>query len=171
MCLTGMAGYSVRALSTTSCRSHAECASHSDRALDDLGPFSHTMNAGQLRPHLSDYGKYVLLGDGDGLAPATGKHARYFSGTIDGTIPMTLYMGNALHDGNATDFDSAHYFYDKTRKRINLAFKRTGSRFELAESDDKNAAGAVLRFELKGDTLVGQWSSNGKTFPFQANAL
>ena len=151
--------------------SYDECASHAVRALDDLGEFTRTLRGEELRPYLNAYGKYIVLGEGDGAVPAINPSSQYFSGTINGTITVTLFMGSTFVLNRDENFQGAHYYYDKYRKRIDLSIRRVGSRFELTEADSKDAVKPVLRFELKGEKLKGEWVGNGKSYPFEAHPL
>lgn len=148
---------------------HGKCASHSADAIDDLGDFTLVVKAQALRPHLTAYGKYLLLGEGDGRVAPVNPYSQYFKGTINGSIPVTLYLGAAL--GGETPLSEAHYYYDRYKKKISLSVKRTGNRFELTELDSPDAVKPVLRVELQGDRLTGQWSGGGKSHAFEAQAL
>jgi hypothetical protein len=151
--------------------SNPGCASHADLGLDDLGELRRSLRGEELRPYLNAYGKYLVFGEGEGVVPAINPYSQYFKGTINGTIPVTLFMGSSGVRNDDDQFASAHYYYDKYRKKIALSVRRTGSRFELVETDSKDAVKPVLRFQLKGETLTGQWIGNGKTYPFEAHPL
>jgi hypothetical protein len=151
--------------------SHGECSDHASRALDDLGDIVYTVSGPSLRPYLSAYGKYIMLGEGDGVVMTINPYAQYFKGTINGKTSVTLYLGGYPAGSDESIYETAHYYYDKYRTKIHLSIKRIGNQFELTESKSNQDPKPVLRFQLKGDRLKGQWIGNGKTLPFEAYPL
>lgn len=147
--------------------SSGQCASRSATALDDLGDFANKLSAEELKPYLSSFGKYILLGQGDGLIVPINPYAQIFRGKINRNIPLTLYLGSP-NPSALPEFRSAKYYYDKYRTVINLSVKRKDDLFELMETDSKETPKPVLSFKVKGDRLVGEWRGRGKVYSFDA---
>ncbi|MES2296891.1 MAG: hypothetical protein V4582_07590 [Pseudomonadota bacterium] len=146
---------------------HGDCSSHASRALDDLGEYTYKRSAQQMRPYLTAYGKYLLLGEGDGAIPAISPVMQIFKGTIGGKYPVTLALGG-IGAGARLDQRASSYFYDKHRKSIALRGVRKGAGYEFAETDSKETPKPVLSFWVEGDKLRGTWRGAGKTLSFEA---
>lgn len=116
--------------------SSSQCASRSATSLDSLGDFTNKLNAEELKPYLSSFGKYILLGQGDGSITAINPYGQIFRGKINHNIPFTLYLGSP-YPSAVPQFRSAKYYYDKYRTVINLSVKRKGDLFELTEKNSK----------------------------------
>lgn len=128
------------------------CSNHAMRALDDVGDVSITIPYAKLRPHLTDYGKTLLLGEG--RAQATGIYGQLLRGYLNGNIAITMKL---QHDGGSNAIDGM-YIYDKVGTPIALSGKRQGSALTLTEKlGDEQTAGATLKLTVKDSQLSGQW--------------
>ena len=145
-----------------------ECSYHAVRGLDDLGAFTLTLKGEQLRPYLSAYGKYVLLGEGEGKMPAINPYAQVFKGRINGSIAVTMYLGEEEAGTLYSTYSGTRYLYDKYRKPIELSETRSGGEIVLTESGSEDKPQPALTVHVQGGKLVGQWSGGGKTYPFEA---
>ncbi|MDQ3058959.1 MAG: hypothetical protein M3R45_05480 [Pseudomonadota bacterium] len=158
------------------------CSVHANQALDELGALVYAPSAETLRPHLTAYGRALVLGEegsegGQPPAPLN-PYAQLFKGKINGRLPVTLFLGasRAVTPGQMKPFSEALYYYDKYRQPIALTVVRQGDSFILTESAPAGApaaqqAPAQLVFRLEGRVLKGQWRSAGKTYAFEAMAL
>jgi hypothetical protein len=136
------------------------CSNHAMRALDDVGDVSITVPYARLRPHLTAYGKSLLLGEG--AAKASSIYGQLLRGRLNGNIAITMKLRN--ESGDAID---GFYLYDKVGKPIQLAGKREGNELTLTEKlvEDKTA-GAALKLVVTGSQVTGQWTGK-KQFPIQ----
>ncbi|KQV44818.1 hypothetical protein [Duganella sp. Root336D2] len=149
--------------------SFGECGSHASRALDELGGFSYSVKGEAMRPYLSSYGRRLLLGDAQAEAPSINKSGQLFKGTINGRLPVTLFLGPSGRLGEKP-FDSAHYYYDKFRQQIALVMQREGDAFVLTENDKNGKPTAVMTLKLSGAKLSGEWRSGAKRMPVDLTA-
>lgn len=155
------------------------CSNHAMRALDDLGDLSFRIGMEALQPHLSDYGRSLLMPLP--VAPdaaRTEAPAQIYKGMIDGRLPVTLFID--LRDGPATratrSFGEATYYYNRYRKPIALELERKEGFLNLTEKpqlrDDAEAKtrepSGVLRLRVQAGQLSGEWRGGGKTLPFSA---
>lgn len=143
--------------------SFSECASHSARALDDLGSFSYSVIGEGMRPYLSPYGRHLLLGEAQAETPPINKSGQLFKGTIDGKLAVTLFLGASYVDEKP--FEQAHYYYDKHRQRIELDLQRQGEHFTLTERDKDGKPTGAMVLKLSGARLTGEWRSGTKRLP------
>ena len=160
-----------------------QCSVHQNQALDELGALVYAPGADALRPHLSAYGRALVLGEGgaEGAQPPAplNPYAQLFKGKIDGRLPVTLFLGasRTVMPGQMKPFSDAVYYYDKYRQPIALTVERQGAAgFTLTEAAPEAAqpgqpAPARLVFRIEGRTLKGQWHGEGKTYAFEATAL
>ncbi|HEY0587908.1 MAG TPA: hypothetical protein VGD52_17370 [Pseudoduganella sp.] len=149
--------------------SFSECASHSARALDDLGSFSYSVKGEGMRPYLSPYGRRLLLGDALAEAPPINKSGQLFKGTINGNLPVTLFLGASNYLGDKP-FEAARYYYDKHRQQIQLQMQRQGEMFTLTERDKDGKPSGVMVLKLSGAKLTGEWRSGAKRLPVELTA-
>jgi len=149
--------------------SFGECASHASRALDDLGSFSYGVKGEAMRPYLNPYGRRLLLGEGQGAAPPINQSGQLFKGTINGKLPVTLFLGASSYLGEKP-FEKAHYYYDKYRQRIDLGLQRQGDTFTLTERDKDGKETAQITLKLNGARLSGEWRSGAKRMPMELTA-
>ncbi|MFZ6731713.1 hypothetical protein ACO0LG_07310 [Undibacterium sp. Ji42W] len=141
------------------------CSAHANRAIDDLGNLVMTLKAPQLTAYLSSYGKYILLGEGDGAIADINPYAQVFRGKINGNTPITLMLTDSV-DG--VYYSSSRYFYDKRRQAIKLELERKKDVTELTEFDSKGKPSATISYRREGNKLLGQWRGAGKTLAFEA---
>lgn len=133
------------------------CSNHASRALDDVGDIVFTLPPSELQPLLTDYGRALILQQGDAGPPAS-PFGQVLHGKI-GTAPITLRLDRVAADGSV----SGHYFYDRYRQLIALSGQRAGDMLSLSETvDDKKAE---LTLKLHGMSLTGQWQGGGKSLP------
>jgi hypothetical protein len=127
------------------------CSNHAMRALDDVGDVSITVPYDKLRPHLTSYGKALLLGEGS--AQATSIYGQLLRGRLNGTIPITMKLIN--ESGDTID---GFYLYDKIGKSITLAGKRDGNVLTLTEKfGEEGTPGATFKLAVSGTQVTGQW--------------
>lgn len=139
-----------------------QCSNHALRALDDVGNIANPFSLKDLAPHLSEYGKALLLGEGK-TAPASGPYNQVLIGKV-GQAPITLRLGAR----NADNSLSATYYYNKFRKPIQLFGTVTGNVLELEESDSSSKVLAVIRATISGESLSGYWIGNSRQIAFEA---
>lgn len=149
--------------------SFSECASHASRALDDLGSYAYNVKGDAMRPYLNPYGRQLLLGEAQGEAPPINKTGQLFKGTINGKLPVTLFLGASSHLGEKP-FEKAHYYYDKYRQRIDLGLERQGDAFTLTERDKEGKPTGVMTLKLSGAKLSGEWRSGARRLPVELTA-
>ncbi len=137
------------------------CSNHAAQGLDEIGDMENTLALKSLAPHLSAYGKYLLLG-AEKVAPGGGPFNQVLTGKI-GQAPITLRLG-VPHDGLL----SGAYYYNKYRKPISLYGKATASSIELSESESADKPQPVLRATITGESLKGLWIGGGKQIVLEA---
>lgn len=140
----------------------------SDSNTSALAYQSYTLSGEELRPYLSTYGIYLLLGEGDGTMPAINPYAQIFRGKINGNIPVTLYFASTPAEEYRANNFQAIYFYDKYRINIELSVAQKGDKFELTEYESKETPKPVLSFRIENEKLIGDWRGNGKIYSFEA---
>lgn len=143
----------------------ASCGGEKGGAIDLLGDLDITLTGEQLHPYLSPYGRYILLGEGNSTGSLIRPYGQVFYGTLDGRIPITLYLGR--YDVKA-GYSEAWYFYDKHRKIIKLQVARRGDLYELLEYESLGDPKPVLTLRRDGGRLTGHWRGNGRTYSFVA---
>jgi NifU-like protein involved in Fe-S cluster formation len=133
---------------------YEHCSSHADRALDDVGDISLTIPNEKLRGLLTDYGKYLLLGE-DQPKRGPSPYDVFLHGKI-GQSAMTIRISTPEKDRPY----SAVYYYDSYRHPIYLSGKMDGSKLVLSSSTEET-------FELtqNGTSFSGQWHKQGKQLP------
>jgi hypothetical protein len=138
----------------------------SGQAIDDLQGFQNVLAAAQLKPYLSKYGRYILLGERDYTIAPINPYAQVFRGTIGGA-PITLYLGS---DSVQVDpnFQNARYYYNKYGKVIPLAVARNDDVYEFTETESAERPKPVFRFRMTGSKLTGKWHGSGKVLDFSA---
>ncbi|AGC47246.1 hypothetical protein MYSTI_05973 [Myxococcus stipitatus DSM 14675] len=128
------------------------CSNHAMRALDDVGPVSLTLPYPALRPHLTAYGKRMLLGEGQ--ASSSDVFGQVLHGLI-GESPIVLVMEKA-DDGSV----SGMYFDKNHLKPLLLSGQVTGGKLEMQELDADGNPTANVRLELGDKHLSGDWVGN-----------
>jgi hypothetical protein len=158
---------------------HGRCSNHAMRALDDLGDFNYSLKGEDLKQYLTEYGKYVVFGEGNGEVPIINPYSQLYQGKI-GKIDMVLYLGDTKrllrkNSDNDSRYYGERYYYTKYKKQINLnvdaeALKKGEYILteDSANSDMKKEEQPKLKFRIIGGKLVGQWISKDKTLPFEA---
>ncbi|AKF86668.1 hypothetical protein MFUL124B02_31155 [Myxococcus fulvus 124B02] len=125
------------------------CSNHASRALDDVDSVSLALPYASLRPHLTAYGKHVLLGEGQ--ASSGDVFGQVLRGRI-GKLPIVMML-----ERQDDDSVSGVYFYEKHRKPIELFGKVEGGKLELQERDAEGNPASSLRLEVGKNLLRGDW--------------
>jgi hypothetical protein len=134
---------------------HERCSNHAMRALDDVDEVSLKVPYATLAPHLTPFGKSLLLGDGD--APqADDIYGRMLYGTLGGKTPIAMRL-RVDSDGSI----GGAYYYEKFGTPIELGGARRGRHLELVEhlsdKNDDTHDGAKLSLDATGARLTGRW--------------
>lgn len=129
------------------------CSNHALRALDKVGDFSLRLSPDQLAPWLSDYGRYLLLGDATRFAVPVSPWGQVLRGKLDGKLPVTLALGTLDPNGSL----EGHYFYDRYRKPIALSGRFEEGTLTLTEADSKETPPPRLVLTADGMALRGRW--------------
>lgn len=133
------------------------CSNHASRALDDVGDIVFTLPPSELQPLLTDYGRALILQQGD-AGPPPSPFGQVLHGRI-GNAPITLRLDRVTADGSV----AGQYFYDRYRQLIALSGKRDGDTLMLRETvGDKQAE---LTLKRRGTALTGQWQGGGRSLP------
>lgn len=138
---------------------HERCSNHAERALDQIDEFKNSYNFQSLKPYLTQYAQYLLLGEKGQFKLSAGISEQVFYGNI-GPSKITFLIKPA------EGYDRmlrAIYFYDKFRQPIELS--GTGSTW--TEINSTNKSQPTINANWQAETLVGQWQGNGKTLPFK----
>ncbi|VVE59232.1 hypothetical protein PIN31009_05466 [Pandoraea iniqua] len=130
---------------------YERCSNHAMRALDDVGNQKVTYKIADLAPYFTAYGKYLLM-SGPKVAPQVDPYGQILQGRV-GKAAITLYLSRRYND----DSLDGSYFYDKYRTPISLSGKVIGNVVELSEFDSGDTPKPLIRAEVKGDELEGQW--------------
>jgi hypothetical protein len=138
------------------------CSIHALRALDELGEIKTAFSIDDVSPHLSEYGKRVLLAGSGNAVPPANPYNQLLVGKV-GQAPITMRLGARNGDGSVSGF----YFYNKYRTAISLFGKATGNTIELQESDSKEQTPPLIRATISGESLKGHWIG-GKEIAFEA---
>ncbi|NVJ27218.1 MULTISPECIES: hypothetical protein [Myxococcus] len=125
------------------------CSNHASRALDDVNTVSLSLPYDSLRPHLTAYGKSVLLGEGQ--ASSGDVFSQVLRGRI-GKLPIVMMLEK--QDDNSV---SGVYFYEKHRKAIELDGQAEGGKLTLEERDADGNPTARLQLEAGKNLLRGEW--------------
>jgi hypothetical protein len=129
------------------------CSNHALRALDKVGNFSLRLSPDQLAPWLSDYGRYLLLGDAARFAAPVSPWGQVLRGKLDGKLPVTLALGTLDPNGSL----EGHYFYDRYRKPIALSGRFEEGTLTLTEAESKETPPPRLVLTADGMALRGRW--------------
>ena len=145
--------------------SHDSCSAHATQALDDLGSLSMVLKANEIRDYLTDYGKYLMLGEEKAPTMPINPYGQVFKGVINNHIGVTLYIELIKTD---TVTPGSRYFYNRFGDPVELTMSKKGDLVELTETDSKEDPKPVLSFRVKDNKLVGEWRGGGKVFTFEA---
>jgi len=127
------------------------CSNHAMQALDEVGDQAITYKITELAPHLTPYGKYLLMGGPRNTFPAE-PYQQFLFGRV-GQAAITFDLSRPNADGSVM----GSYFYNKYRKLIRLSGKVLGNTVELAETESTDTPQPLIRATIKGDKLEGQW--------------
>ncbi|MFY2561012.1 hypothetical protein ACN469_25650 [Corallococcus terminator] len=137
------------------------CSNHASRALDDVGNVSLSLPYASLRPHLTAYGKSVLLGEGKPVAG--GVSGQVLRGRL-GKQPVVMVL-----EKQSDNSVSGVYFYEKYRKPIELGGQEEGGKFDLEERDADGNPVARLQLEVGKNGLRGEWQGK-QSLPMELRA-
>ena len=130
------------------------CSNHAMRALDDVNEVTLALPYAGLAPHLSEYGKAVLLNEGQAHASES-IYGQLLRGTLAGKTAITMLL-----EKDADNAVSGTYFYDKFRAPIPLKGTLNGPTLELKEQvEGKPETEATFHLTKTGDGLKGLWIS------------
>jgi len=127
------------------------CSNHAMHALDEVGDQSITYRITELAPHLTPYGKYLLMGGPKITLPAE-PYQQLLFGRV-GQAAITFDLSRPNPDGSV----AGSYFYNKYRKPIGLSGKVDGDIVELTETESPDTPKPLIRATIKGDKLDGKW--------------
>lgn len=129
------------------------CSNHASRAYDDVGDVTLTIPYPELRPYLSDYGKYLFLNEASAVTD-TSLYGKILTGRIGekSTITMLLHQ----HDDGSVN---GVYFYNKYRKPIKLSGSESTNELVLEEFSNEGSTGK-MRLKKRGEKLTGSWIGN-----------
>ncbi|KAF1070720.1 MAG: hypothetical protein GAK45_00718 [Pseudomonas citronellolis] len=136
---------------------HDSCGSHADQPIDVLGDFTNRWTFAELREHLSDYGRCLLVearGDCQ-RAPGT-RTVGVWHGQLDARLPITLVLQRVDADGSL----EGSYFYDKFARYIELSGNREQDGSLLLNEDSTPLA--RMRLKRQGEGFAGSWAQDGK---------
>lgn len=129
------------------------CSNHALQALDALGNFSARFSPAQLKPWLSPYGHYLLLGGAADFAAPASPWGQVLRGQIGGKLPVIMALGFPNADGSV----GGHYFYERQRKPIALFGEFRAGTLTLAETETEQASPPRLVLSPNGSELRGRW--------------
>lgn len=139
---------------------HHQCYNGYGWYKDEVGRQALSYSFSELRPYVSAYGLYVLLGEGKYSLPLS-PFEQVLRGYI-GKAPITMYLREPERL-----FVSGFYFYEKNRGTISLTGKLEGKNIVLTERDEQvdyktGAPQPVIRATINGETLEGFWEGEKK---------
>ncbi|WP_342375393.1 hypothetical protein NVS55_29425 [Myxococcus stipitatus] len=128
------------------------CTNHAWGGLDDVGNVSLSLPYAALRPHLTAYGKRMLLGEGQ--ASSSDVFGQVLHGFI-GESPIVSVLEKE-DDGSV----SGMYFDKNHLKPLLLNGQVTGGKLEMEEQDAGGNPTANVRLEIGDNHLRGDWVGN-----------
>ncbi len=154
---------------------YERCSNHAMRALDELGDVSTTIKIDELTPYLSEYGKYIFLGEGEGNVPKTSKYSQLYKGKLNDKIELVLLLGDIDRNNNEdrtthySFYNQEKYAYVKNKKAIPLLIEinNTPKEYTLSEDMESENKGYITFKKINGN-LIGKWKNNEKEFSFEA---
>lgn len=129
------------------------CSNHASRAYDDVGDVTLTIPYPELRPYLSDYGKYLFLNEAR-AATGTSLYGKILTGRIGEKSMITMLL-HQYDDGSVHGV----YFYNKYRKAIKLSGSESANELVLEEFPGEGGTGKML-LKKRGEKLTGSWIGN-----------
>lgn len=132
------------------------CSNHAMRALDGLGDKDIPFAWAALKPHLSDYGRHLLLGEAP-AAPPPSVFRSVLKGKV-GTAPVVFRVGYPGYG----EFVNGYYFYERFRTPIALGGKLDKGVLDLEEAAPEGKAAPRLSLRIEGGRLKGEWISGDK---------
>ena len=134
------------------------CSNHAMRALDELGNFTIGFSKTEIAPYLSEYGKNLYR---NLPRKMTDIKEKIFTGTI-GKYPIK---------GIITNYNSGYYWYERTKKLIDIDFTNEDGKIIIKENnkDYNNIATFILK--QKDHQLIGTWSkiNSNESLPVEIN--
>lgn len=131
------------------------CSNHASRAIDDVGEVTLKLAYPALRPHLTPYGRWLLLNE-QRAAPPESVYGQILRGRLGADVPITMLLRH-YPDGGV----GGVYFYDRVRKAIQLTGRASGNAIELTE-EEVGRPKAKLALTVKPGGLGGSWEGARK---------
>lgn len=128
------------------------CSNHASRAYDDVGDVILSIPYTDLRPYLSDYGKYIFLNEGK----ATSDNSIYDK-ILTGRIEKLMITMLLHKQDNGSILGT--YFYNKHRKAIKLFGSESANELLLNELAGEVIT-AKMRLKMSSEKLTGSWMGN-----------
>jgi hypothetical protein len=147
----------------------SECSTQADAASEEIGGLNNKISSTELRPSLTKYGLYILLGEGDGTIKTINSYAQFFSGRLN-DADVTLYLGGE-NPWSTEPMTKAVYFDKKRPVLIPLSVENHGDSFLLTEAESKATIKPVFELRSQAGGLVGKWEGAGKTYVVTFTAL
>ena len=130
------------------------CSNHANRALDDVGDITLPLAYAALRPHMTAYGRTMLLREGD--AKASNVYGQILRGNLG---KQAIIMMLEKQDDDSI---SGVYFYSKYRKPIELYGRAQGKQIALEERNPEGKTMAQLHLQIDGNRLQGEWQQDNR---------
>jgi hypothetical protein len=133
------------------------CSNHAMQALDDVANVKMDLPYATLEPHLTDYGKNLLLGQGS-AAPQESVYDQLLRGTLGDGAAVTMLLRK-----DKDDRVYGTYYYDKFGAPISLSGTVKAQVMVLNEFDpppinEEPKPVATLRLVHSGAQLEGVWT-------------
>ncbi|MES2298887.1 MAG: hypothetical protein V4582_17715 [Pseudomonadota bacterium] len=143
------------------------CGNGGDKDIDTIGDLRFSLGGPALRPYLTPYGRYLVLGESKPAMPVVNPYGQVVRGTLDGAFPLTLFLGT-YHLWDDTPMTQVRYYFGRLDQPVMLTPKRLGDLVELEEyGHDAGTVAPQLRFRIDGKRLRGQWSDTRSTRAFE----
>ena len=149
------------------------CSNHAMRALDDLGDYQQILATDALRPHLTPYGKALLMHEKTVPLPTERNMAgQLLQGKLNGRIPVSMMMGLPRKTGEAAL--PTVYFHDQYRKPINLvsAVQKNGPNLAvnitMTESASTDNPQPYFEAAMLPGRISGRWVGKAGSLRFEA---
>lgn len=126
------------------------CSNHASRAYDDVGDVILTIPYTELRPYLSDYGKFIFLNEGK-VTSDNSIYGKILTGRIGEKFMITMLL-------HKYDNGSIHgtYFYNNHRKAIKLSGSESANELLLNELAGETIT-AKMRLKMSSEKITGSW--------------
>jgi len=135
--------------------------------MDPGNPDDHytaSFTAEQIRPLLSEYGKYLTAGGT--YVTSSSPFYRVWKGNIGGKIPVTFILYASCSPGDITGLE----VYDKFGTSIKMGGTFSNNRLKISELTADGNPVAIVEATLQEGKLIGSWTKadKSKTLAFEA---